>query len=584
MKSRILTIFILFQLNYNSYGQNHDRYWITGYDYWHLSDTLFGGSYIDFGEDPPNIFYDANHKMNFNSTEAIVCNSSGSLLFYSNGMSIHDAEHNIVPNGDTIGFGPYWLSSIINGQIAGLKLIQSSFIIQNPQRPLSSYFLVHAKADIKDVVLPEMSDILLTEIDIVEGKPVVITKNQNILHDTLMYGKIAVCRHANGRDWWVLLGRKNDNRYYTLLINNEGILIDTLQNVGEKVLNGVGQAGFAKEGSIYYRYETYNFSDTGAVLIIYDFDRCTGLLSNHRWWVQANYGIGGAVASPNGEYLYTTDANHIWQWDLDEIDIKNSGIIVATYDGYVEPNWFPTYFALMDLGADGRIYIVPPTGGSMIMHTIERPNERGEACKVIQHKIKLPTWNARTIPFTPDFNMGPIDGSSCDTLGIDNHPVAKFRYETETPDLSTLYFTDLSFHSPTEWSWDFGDGNIDIGENATHTYEHTGTYNVCLTVSNSVDSNTSCKDVFAEVPSGTDNTTINSNLDVFPNPFTDYIKVGHSFSGPFDISLFDIDGRKILHVNMTCPCTIVTNFLSPGVYFYEISKDSVRKTGRLIKI
>ncbi|HZV69678.1 MAG TPA: PKD domain-containing protein [Saprospiraceae bacterium] len=584
MKSILLTSYILFQLIYISSGQVYDRFWITGYDYWHQSDSLFGGSYIDFSLDPPNIFYDPNHKMNFNSTEAIVCDSSGSLLFYSNGMTIHDAEHKIVPNGDTIGFGPNWMGNIINDQIAGLKLIQGSFIVPDPKNPSSKYFLVHTKADIKDVVLPEMSDILLTKIDIVDGKPIIISKDENILHDTLMYGKIAICRHANGRDWWVLVGRKNDNKYYTLLINEEGISIDTVQIVGEKVLKGVGQAGFAKEGSLYYRYEGYNFSDTGAVVHLYDFDRCTGLLSNHRHWILASYSLCGTVASPNGRYLYTTDALNIWQWDLDATDIKGSGIIVSIFDGYVEPDWFPTYFSFMNLGPDGRIYIIPPTGGSMIMHTIERPNERGEACKVIQHKIKLPTWNARTIPFIPDFRLGPIDGSSCDTLGIDNHPVAKFRYEAEVPDLATLHFINLSYYSPTEWTWDFGDGDLGNDINESHTYDQTGTYTVCLTVSNSIDSNTSCKDVFVEVPTGTNYTPLSPDLNMYPNPFNDFIKLNDTFAGPVDISLFDIEGRKILNVNMTCPCTIVTDFLTPGVYFYEISMGQMRNTGKLIKI
>jgi len=238
-----------------------------------------------------------------------------------------------------------------------MELIQGCFIIPEPESGDSIYYLIHSKADIIDTVFFEMSDIILSKIRIIAGIPSIIFKDQTIVHDTLTQGKIAICRHANGRDWWILTGRKNDNRYYTMLLSNTGISIDTLQMVGDKVFSGPGQAGFAKGGTIYYRYEGFTVGDSGAIIHIYDFDRCTGLLSNHRWWYQPNYSLTGAAASPNGKYLYTTDANNIRQWDLEAADIEASGVIVATYDNYIEPNWFPTYFGLMDLGCqDHTIY------------------------------------------------------------------------------------------------------------------------------------------------------------------------------------------------------------------------------------
>ena len=56
-------------------------------------------------------------------------------------------------------------------------------------------------------------------------------------------------------------------------------------------------------------------------------------------------------------------------------------------------------------------------------------------------------------------------------------------------------FNDNSTNSPTSWAWDFGDGNTSTMQNPSHTYAAAGTYNVCLTATNSAGSNTFCFDV-----------------------------------------------------------------------------------------
>jgi PKD repeat protein len=41
-------------------------------------------------------------------------------------------------------------------------------------------------------------------------------------------------------------------------------------------------------------------------------------------------------------------------------------------------------------------------------------------------------------------------------------------------------FTDQSTGSPTQWNWNFGDGNTSTDQNPQHTYPTAGTYNVGL--------------------------------------------------------------------------------------------------------
>ncbi|MDV7392332.1 PKD domain-containing protein, partial [Arthrospira platensis SPKY1] len=119
----------------------------------------------------------------------------------------------------------------------------------------------------------------------------------------------------------------------------------------------------------------------------------------------------------------------------------------------------------------------------------------------------MPTTVNRGIPNFPDYRLGPLDGSPCDTLGMDNHPVAKFRYEADTLDHLRLRFTDLSYFRPEAWSWDFGDGSpASAVRYPQHLYTKSGTYEVCLTVSNENSSDNNCRTVTIGGTNSTDET------------------------------------------------------------------------------
>ncbi|MCB9232296.1 MAG: PKD domain-containing protein [Bacteroidia bacterium] len=60
---------------------------------------------------------------------------------------------------------------------------------------------------------------------------------------------------------------------------------------------------------------------------------------------------------------------------------------------------------------------------------------------------------------------------------------------------STVSFNDLSTNNPTNWYWDFGDGQYAYTQNPNHTYANNGVYTVCMTAWNSCDSDTLCQQV-----------------------------------------------------------------------------------------
>jgi PGF-pre-PGF domain-containing protein len=64
-------------------------------------------------------------------------------------------------------------------------------------------------------------------------------------------------------------------------------------------------------------------------------------------------------------------------------------------------------------------------------------------------------------------------------------PVADFSSDVTSGNAPlTVIFKDRSTGDPTEWDWDFGDGNVSTEQSPVHTYISAGTYTVKLTVSN----------------------------------------------------------------------------------------------------
>ena len=70
----------------------------------------------------------------------------------------------------------------------------------------------------------------------------------------------------------------------------------------------------------------------------------------------------------------------------------------------------------MQLTPDCRIFI-NAAGGHRYWHIIQNPNEKGLACNVEQHVLLLPTRTFNTLPYFPNYSLGPIgnEGYPCDS-------------------------------------------------------------------------------------------------------------------------------------------------------------------------
>ncbi len=409
-KKFALIVFVLL-LNYSGiFSQSKDNYWPLGYSSF-TTDTLLGGMKLTF---PGNIAVLDTHsrKMSFRYTNAAISNDAGSLLFYTNGVYIANALDDTMLNGS--GLNPSWYTTQFYN--TGLRAPQGDVIINKPGND-SLYYLFHVTANYPTpLARPKYLYQSIINMNGDSGLGEVILKNHVLIDDTLYPGALTLTRHANGRDWWLLVPRWGANiGYYTVLITPDTIQQTNYQTFPFDGLQG-GQACFSSDGSKYIISYWWGVA-------FFDFDRCSGTLNfiDNKVFADSAFCLGASI-SPNSRYAYITHGGfELLQYDLQASNIVTSEQVVATYDGFQAPAGWNTNFWMHQIAPDGKIYI-NTTSTTMALHTIEAPDSGGVACNVQQHSMLLPHFNA-TIPNFPNYNLGRLQGSPCDTLqwaGIDD--------------------------------------------------------------------------------------------------------------------------------------------------------------------
>ncbi|TAH43865.1 MAG: hypothetical protein EYC69_01550 [Bacteroidetes bacterium] len=396
-KLLMLYVACLLMCSQSMLGQGVDNLWMMGYN------GGGGGLNIDFYSGTRNV-YQSPRNLQFLTTSVTHCNEMGNLLFYSNGIYIANALNNIMLNGADLS--PSYYSTNVG---YGLFIPQAALAIPWPENP-SKYFLFHNTVD--DSVAYSYRQ-YYSEIDMSldGGLGAVVSKNNVLVADTLMYGRLTAAKHANGRDWWVVFhGAKNDE-YYVYIVDPNGIHFHAIQKIGGNLFKAQGQVCFSPDGSKFALYDPLND------LHLFDFDRCSGIFSNPIHVSINDSAAGGGVAfSANSQVLYVSSSTYVYQYDLTASNILSTQTTVAVWDTFYSPSPpFATTFYLAQLAPDNKIYL-SSTNGVGTLHVIDQPDSLGLDCGVCQHCISLPVFNATTIPNHPNYHLGALGSSICDSL------------------------------------------------------------------------------------------------------------------------------------------------------------------------
>ena len=225
---------------------------------------------IDFNNTIPNYIALPNFLLNFNGTSTGVCDTNGRLLFYTNGQKIIDSTYQIMQNGDSMStrYAPL-----------GLRLTADGIAVNQPNT--NKYLYISQGYNYNYPYFPRKKDTLLVstiDMDANNGKGSVTSKNVPFFEEYSQTIGFKLCRHANGRDWWFIQPDTTYNKIYRFLITPNGL--DTL---APQVLNNdplpahsyINFTAFSPDGN---KFGATLADETG--VLVYNFDRCTGLLSN----------------------------------------------------------------------------------------------------------------------------------------------------------------------------------------------------------------------------------------------------------------------------------------------------------------
>jgi hypothetical protein len=354
---------------------------------WYFGDSAG----LSFATDPPTVLTDG--AMYAGEGCATISDTNGNLLFYTNGITVWNWNHQVMDNGTGL-----------NGHISST---QSSLIVPWPGND-SLYYIFTTDA------VGQWKGLQYSLVNIKEnaGQGKVIIKN--ILLKTPVSEKLAATKHLNGRDYWILTRGYSNNNFYSYLITNNGIVdcpvTTAIGAMASSPSDAQGEIEFSLDGTKLIE-AVYNLSYNR--IDIFSFDRERGI--PHNQINIPNIILPFSVElSQDAKYLYVTNRlNYIYQYDLTKptgSDIRNT-----QYEIYFSGNTTNNYHRIIQRGIDNKLYVA--IYDSVYLSVINNPEKSEDSCGFVLSGISL-------------VNKGQF--------GLPNfisshfyHPVLDFKYETD---------------------------------------------------------------------------------------------------------------------------------------------------------
>lgn len=355
-----------------------------------------------------------------------IANQIDSLLFYGQtNYKINPADFctNVYSSNDSLMQN----SDSLRGEGAYQELV-----VVNKPNSLDTFYLFQSK------IASTPQGLFYSTIDLSKnnGLGKIIKKNKKV-NNYWQLDCINAVKHGNGKDWWIIARNWNQNilqpynSWQVYLITENGITDSVIQNVGLTCITNNGYTAVSIDG------KRIAFVSNMNIIEVYDFDRCTGVISNPIA-IEQEIPFGGDANSgvefsASGRFLYVSDLkeNKISQYDLYSANISASKVIL--YDDSL--SYDSLYFGMLKRAPDNKIYLTHwyiATGGSSFPYPANFHNQYTDNLSVINYPDSLGVScgfslcsfylggnrSYEGLPNNPNFEMGPDTGSFCDTLGL----------------------------------------------------------------------------------------------------------------------------------------------------------------------
>jgi hypothetical protein len=372
----------------------------------------------------------------FESTMAGAFDHEGEIIFYTNGCHIYDGEHEIVPGGENLNPGE--IHDMVCDEYGYIAPLGASIVHFRTHPHL--YFLIHV--GVQNTIAHSVSygPLYLTrlEYDTESGTINVLSKNEILIETEV--DPYELVRHANGNDWWLLSNQFGTSTYHKILLSPEGPSIHEMQDVGYEFpfppCRWQRSLTASPSGERLVRYN----SKCGAQFLT--FDRCSGMLSEAGFSsLEFNVmGGGGTAFSEDSEYVYFSR----W-YQIMKVPFASPPDTLRT--SFRPPAGVGGSFVHIFRDPHGRMYIAPQAS-EPYLHLIPPGDSDPDTAMVSLEGLQLPRRIQRTIPHYPNYELGALEESPCDTLlsnVLDQIPPIEhvYLYPNPAKDMITLEM-DLS--------------------------------------------------------------------------------------------------------------------------------------------
>lgn len=277
--NRLLLTFLFISYLIPCKGQNQANIWYFG-----------SNAGIDFNGSTPTPLLNSN--MVSSEGTAVASAANGSVLFYTNGETVWNRNHQQMETG-----------------LKGSSLAtQSSLIIPKPGS--ASRYYIFTVAD-----LASFNGLKYSEVDMTAagGLGAVISKNNHL--ETFVTEKLTAVRHRNGTDYWVLVHERSNSVFKAYQVTANGLQGPVSSTVGSVHSSSTGYMKFSPNGE-----KVACAVGQGANFVeVFNFNDSSGVLSSPMK-LEYNTIPYGVEFSPNSKRLYVTSGNKIYQYTLPAIN------------------------------------------------------------------------------------------------------------------------------------------------------------------------------------------------------------------------------------------------------------------------
>lgn len=298
---------------------------------------------------------------------ASICDTSGNLLFYTDGIQAFNKLHQ--------GMG---------AKLDGHESTTQTFIVPKPNAP-SIYFILTIDAEMG----PKGFRYSTVDMSLNNGLGGISEANV-LLNNGGVFEKIAVIRHCNGVNYWIII--RGYINFYVYEVSELGIN-------SKPVITKIGYQASSYDAIGYMKASHSNtkiaVSYNSRLIELIDFDNANGKLSNAIQLKNfpTNFATYGLEFSRNDRFLYAGNSRpnvsqaSLYQFDLqagNATDIDNSRFEVATISPGIgnDREW-----AAIQEGPDKKIYVSRLR--STYLSVINSPDLPKASCNFVEGAVSL---------------------------------------------------------------------------------------------------------------------------------------------------------------------------------------------------